>query len=171
MTVTFEKSDRDTSGYRLSTELLVGEPVAQVFDFFADAFQLETITPPCLRFSVQTPPPIEMRAGTLIDYRLRLHGLPNRWRSKISEWEPPFHFVDEQVRGPYRYWHHLHAFEEIDGATLVRDIVHYDVRLDFVLHTLLVRRDLRRIFEFRRETMSRIFTPLPHSALLPKHSC
>jgi len=84
MTVTLEKSGRVPNGYRLTTELLVCEPRAMVFEFFAYAFQLETITPPCLHFSVQTPRPIEMHAGTMIDYRLRLHGLPIRWESKIS---------------------------------------------------------------------------------------
>lgn len=163
MTVMLEKSDRVPHGYRLTTELLVGEPRELVFEFFADAFQLETITPPWLHFSVQTPRPIEMHAGTMIDYRLRLHGLPIRWQSKISNWEPPSQFVDEQTKGPYQYWHHLHTFEEADGGTLVRDTVHYALMLGFILHPLLVRRDLTKIFEFRRETMSRIFTPMSSS--------
>lgn len=164
MTVVITKSDRDHKGFRLTTELLVEESRSRVFDFFADAYQLETITPAWLQFSVQTPPPIAMHAGTLIDYRLRLHGLPIRWRSKISSWEPPLQFVDEQVKGPYHYWHHLHTFEEVSGGTMVRDIVHYSVPLGFIVHPLLVRRDLTKIFEYRQETMAQIFTPISNSA-------
>lgn len=160
MSVRIEKSDRDPRGYRLTTELLVAEPRQRVFKFFADAYQLETITPPWLHFSVETPRPIEMTAGTLIDYKLRLHGLPIRWQSRIRAWEPCSEFVDEQVRGPYRYWHHLHTFLETDGGTLVRDDVHYAVPLGWLAHPLLVRRDLAKIFGFRRAKMSEIFTPL-----------
>jgi ligand-binding SRPBCC domain-containing protein len=136
----------------------VSETIGEVFSFFADAFQLETITPPWLHFSIQTPRPIEMREGKLIDYRLRIRWLPIRWRSKISNWEPPFQFVDEQVKGPYRYWHHLHTFDQVDGGTMVRDIVHYAIPFGFIMQPLLVRRDLTHIFEFRRQSMGRIFT-------------
>lgn len=158
MTVQIERSSTDSHGYRLSSELLVAETQSKVFEFFADAFQLETITPPWLHFAVQTPRPIKMHEATVIDYKLRLHGLPIRWRSKISRWEPLFCFVDEQIKGPYRYWHHLHTFESLDGGTLVRDVVHYGVPLSFLLHPLLVRRDLMKIFEYRRDMMGRIFT-------------
>jgi ligand-binding SRPBCC domain-containing protein len=158
--LTIEKAESASGGYRLTTELLVEEPREQLFAFFADAFQLETITPPWLHFSVESPHPIDMHAGTLIDYKLRLHGLPIRWRSKISTWEPPFQFVDEQVKGPYRCWHHLHTFDETERGTLIRDVVHYAVPLGFITHPLLVRRDLTKIFEFRREKMRCIFTPV-----------
>ncbi len=161
MNVSIIRSPRDPRGYRLSTELLVAEPREQVFEFFADAFQLETITPPWLHFSVQTPAPIEMHPGTLIDYQLRLHGLPVRWRSEISQWDPPTRFVDRQVKGPYRYWHHLHTFDEVDGGTLVRDVVHYAMPFGFIMHPLMVRRDLTRIFAFRQKMMRDIFTPRP----------
>jgi len=160
MTVSISKSTRDPRGHCLSTELQVTEPRQQVFEFFADAFQLETITPPWLHFSVETPRPIDMCNGTLIDYKLRLHGLPIRWRSRISLLKPPFQFVDEQVKGPYRYWHHLHTFDDAEGGTLIRDLVHYAVPLGFITHPLLVRRDLTRIFGFRREEMCRIFSPV-----------
>jgi ligand-binding SRPBCC domain-containing protein len=156
MIVTIEKSDLDPRGYRLTTELRLAAPREKVFAFFSDAFQLETITPPWMHFSVQTPGPIEMQSGTLIDYKLRVHGWPMRWRSRISLWEPPLQFVDEQVKGPYRYWLHLHAFQDVDGGTLVRDVVHYSLPLRRILHPLLVRRDLVRIFEYRRATMSQM---------------
>jgi len=158
MTVSISRSGRDPRGYCLSTDLLVAEPRERVFEFFADAFQLETITPRWLHFSVETPRPIAMCEGTLIDYKLQLHGWPVRWRSKISVWKPPFQFVDEQVKGPYRYWRHLHTLEEVDGGTFVRDVVHYAMPLGFIMHPLLVRRDLTKIFEYRRETMCHLFT-------------
>ena len=155
MAVIIEKAQGDC--YRLTTELLLEKPQERVFDFFADAFRLEAITPPWLQFSVQTPGPIVMHEGRLIDYRLNLHGLPIRWRSKISCWAPPNRFVDEQVRGPYRYWHHLHEFEAVQGGTLVRDIVHYKVPLAIISHPLIVRRDLTKIFEYRQDALRRIF--------------
>jgi ligand-binding SRPBCC domain-containing protein len=158
--ITIKKSEGGERGYLLQAELRVAEPREKVFEMFADAFQLEAITPPSLRFSVLTPPPIDMRVGTLIDYRLRLHGLPMRWRSKISVWDPPHEFVDEQVYGPYRRWRHRHIFESLDNGTLIRDEVHYDVPLAVLAHPLLVRRDLLAVFEFRQQALSRIFTPL-----------
>lgn len=158
--VSIERSPEARGGFRLRTELLVAEPRDQVFAFFADASQLETITPPWLHFSVITPRPITMQSGSLIDYRLRLHGMPIRWRSRISEWKPPFQFVDEQVKGPYRHWRHLHTFEERDDGTLVRDVVDYDFLFSRLMHPLLVRRDLTTIFDYRQEVMCRIFTRL-----------
>ncbi len=159
MSIVIERSDRERRGYRLTAELLLAEPREQVFEFFADAYQLEAMTPPWLNFTVQTPRPIAMQDGTLIDYSLRVYGLPIRWQSRISHWQPPQQFVDEQVKGPYRRWHHLHAFEEVEGGTLVRDVVDYAVPLSFLVHPF-VRRDLIRIFNFRRETMSQVFTPV-----------
>ena len=120
-----------------------------VFDLFADAFKLENLTPPFLQFRVVTPKPIDMRLGRLIDYRMRLHGMPIRWRTEITEWEPPFRFEDSQVRGPYSMWIHSHTFEESGGGTLVRDVVRYSVPGGPLIHSLLVKRDLRRIFEYR----------------------
>ena len=162
MAVIIEKR-HGSRGYCLTTELLVAEPCESVFEFFADACQLEAITPPWLHFSVQTTSPIEMHAGRLIDYKLRLHGLPLRWRSKISDWQPPFQFVDEQVKGPYRYWHHLHTFTKLSTGTLVRDVVNYAMPFGFITHPLLVRRDLTKIFEYRRATLGSIFTPIKNS--------
>lgn len=143
--------------YLLETELWLPRPIGEVFAFFADAVQLETITPPFLQFRVETPQPIDVREGTLIDYRLRLHGIPVRWRSKISVWEPPHRFVDEQVRGPYRKWHHEHTFRESNGGTLVGDRVEYALPGGPLVHALFVRRDLERIFAFREKTLRQIF--------------
>jgi len=148
--------DRD-GAYRLRAELFVPRDRRQVFEFFADARQLETITPPWLHFEVLTPAPIELRAGVLIDYRLRLRGVPFRWQSRIAVWEPPDCFVDEQTRGPYRLWRHEHRFEEADGGTVVRDQVDYAVPGGALVHGLLVRRDVERIFVWRHSCLERIF--------------
>lgn len=141
----------------LHRELWLPRPPEEVFPFFADAGNLERLTPPLLNFQILTPRPIEMRAGTLIDYRLRIRGIPVRWRSEITVWEPQRRFVDEQRRGPYRLWHHEHTFEPRDGGTLCGDTVRYAVVFDFLVHRLLVRPDIERIFAFRQEKLREIF--------------
>ena len=145
--------------HTLRREQMVRADLDEVFTFFAQARNLEVLTPAWLRFEVLTPEPVDMREGTLIDYRLRLHGAPMRWRSRIERWEPGRTFVDRQVRGPYRLWHHRHEFEASERGTLVRDIVHYALPfgpLGQLAHTLLVARDLGRIFDFRREAVVRV---------------
>jgi ligand-binding SRPBCC domain-containing protein len=147
--------------YRLEREQRVAAGLEAVFDFFAAARNLEPLTPPWLRFEVLTPEPIAVAEGTVIDYRLRLHGVPLRWRSRIERWEPGRAFVDRQIRGPYRLWHHRHEFTAVAGGTLVRDIVHYALPLGplgRLGHALLVRRDLERIFDFRREAIGPLLT-------------
>jgi ligand-binding SRPBCC domain-containing protein len=144
---------------QFEAELWLPRPREEVFAFFADPANLEAITPPWVRFHTVTPGPIEMRGGTLIDYRLRVRGFPVRWRTKITAWEPPFRFVDEQLRGPYRLWVHQHEFESRDGGTLVRDRVRYAVPFDFLVHRLFVRRDIARIFSFRTQSLLRRFAP------------
>ncbi|MEZ6234973.1 MAG: SRPBCC family protein, partial [Phycisphaerales bacterium] len=139
----------------------VPRPIEGVFDFFGDAGNLERITPGFLNFSIATPRPIEMRAGTLIDYRLRLHGLPMRWRTLISAWAPPHRFVDEQIKGPYRLWRHEHTFEaaEVDGVsgTMCRDRVEYAHWGTGLGERLMVRPNLERIFAFRRTAILGVF--------------
>lgn len=139
--------------YTLQDELWLPRRIDDVFEFFADAYRLEEITPPWLHFHVLTPRPIPMHPGTLIDYRLKLHGLPLRWKTEISEWNPPFYFVDRQLKGPYRLWRHLHTFEEKDGGTLVRDHVDYAMFGGPLVHRFFVKNDLQRIFEYRRKKM------------------
>lgn len=141
------------------SELWLPRAREEVFAFFSDARNLNSITPPWVRFRMVTTGPIEMQAGALIDYKLRVHGFPVRWRTKITEWEPPVRFVDEQLRGPYRLWIHEHEFEARDGGTLVRDRVRYAVPFDFLVHTLFVRRDVARIFAYRTEELRRRFAP------------
>ena len=133
-------------------------PPELAFDFYGDADNLEPLTPPWLRFEVTTPMPIEMGAGTLLDYRLRLHGVPVRWRTRIETWERPHGFVDTQVRGPYSLWEHTHRFEsDGEGATVIRDRVRYAIPygpLGSLAHALFVRRDLARIFDYRQEAVA-----------------
>jgi len=138
-------------------ELWLPRPRGDVFRFFSDALNLETITPPWLSFEVLTPGPIPMKTGALIDYRIRLRGFPIRWRTKIIEWDPPHGFADVQLRGPYKLWHHVHRFEERDGGTLCLDDVRYRPRGGALVDWLFVRRDVERIFEFRRQRLMQIF--------------
>jgi ligand-binding SRPBCC domain-containing protein len=140
----------------LRREQQLGAPPSAVFPFFADPRNLEAITPPLLRFRLLTPEPVPMGVGTFLQYALRLHGVPVRWDTLIQEWEPPVRFVDVQLRGPYRLWHHTHELLPADGgaATLMRDTVRYAVGLGMageIARRTVVRRDLEAIFAFRAE--------------------
>jgi ligand-binding SRPBCC domain-containing protein len=144
----------------LVREQLLPAAPEEVFDFFSDAHNLEAITPPCLQFRVVTADPIAMRPGTLIEYRLRLHRLPVNWLTRIESWLPGRRFEDRQLRGPYRLWHHTHTFEPCDGGTRVRDLVRYAMPLGplgRLAHAAVVRRDLERIFDFRRDAVAAAF--------------
>ena len=126
-----------------------------VFPFFADAGNLERITPPELGFQIDTPLPIEMRDGALLDYRLRLFGVPFRWRTCITSWKPLEGFIDEQIRGPYRLWRHTHSFERDGDGTRMVDEVRYALPfqpLGDLAHPI-VRRQLDRIFDYRAEVV------------------
>ncbi|MDY7110365.1 MAG: SRPBCC family protein [Planctomycetota bacterium] len=154
MAVTIRRQER---GYLLECEQRLPAPRDEVFPFFAEAGNLETITPPHLRFRIVTPLPIRMEEGALIDYRLTLRGLPLRWRSEITAWAPPERFTDEQRRGPYRFWIHEHIFEEDGDGTLVKDRVRYDVPGGAMVNRVFVAGDLRRIFRFRARKLETIF--------------
>ena len=132
-------------------------PRERVFDFFSRAENLELLTPPWLSFSILTPRPIRMCEGALIDYRIRLRGIPMTWRSEITAWEPPYRFVDEQLRGPYRLWAHEHRFTEVEGGTLVEDRVKYAVLGGALIDRLFVAPDLRKIFAYRQERLRELF--------------
>lgn len=150
----------------LRSEVELPATPAEVFPFFADARNLDAITPPFLRFRVLTPGPIQMRAGTRIDYSLRVHRFRIRWTSEITVWDPPTRFVDVQIRGPYRHWHHIHRFEDLGSSTRVIDEVEYACPGGRLVHELFVKRDLVRIFEYRRAMMEKTFGPrtVPGSA-------
>ena len=147
--------------YHLERQILVPAPLDVVFEFFSDATNLERLTPDFLKFRIVTPTPIPMGEGIFIDYRLRVHGIPMKWRSRIAIWEPPYRFVDEQVKGPYRSWYHEHLFEAGDGGTWVRDHVRYQVPgwiLAPVMHRYMIRPDVERIFDYRTAVLTELFS-------------
>jgi ligand-binding SRPBCC domain-containing protein len=155
MTVTISELDK---GFLLECQMRVPRPLSTVFPFFANAYNLQRITPSSLSFRVLTPDPVTMHAGALIDYRLRVHKIPIAWQSEITVWEPPNRFVDEQRRGPYRWWIHDHLFEEDNDSTVVRDRVRYGVPGGRLINRLIVARDLRRVFQYRAEKLRDIFS-------------
>jgi ligand-binding SRPBCC domain-containing protein len=139
--------------YRLTRTQVIPRPRAEVFAFFSDATHLECLTPPFLRFRIMTPSPITMRVDTRINYALSLWGVPVRWRTRISVWEPDVRFVDEQEAGPYAEWRHLHEFESLGSETRMRDVVDYRLplgALGSLAHALWVKRSLERIFDYRQ---------------------
>ncbi len=143
--------------FTLHTELWLPHPRGKVFQFFSDVQNLEAITPPWLNFEVLTPKPVVIQLGTLIDYRIRVHGFPLCWRTEITEWRPPHKFVDVQLNGPYKLWHHTHTFEERDGGTLCLDDVRYCPPGGTLMNWLFVRRDVERIFQHRQQRLREIF--------------
>ncbi len=143
--------------FTLETSLWLPQPVDRVFAFFAEAANLENLTPPWLHFTILTPQPIEVTSGTRIDYRLRYRGFPLRWRTEILAWEPPHRFVDSQIKGPYRRWVHEHVFEEQDGGTLATDYVEYALPGGAFTNALIIGRDVERIFDYRRQRLMEIF--------------
>jgi ligand-binding SRPBCC domain-containing protein len=143
--------------FRFEASLWLPRPIEEVFEFFSDALNLEKITPPWLQFQVITPKPIQIHRGAEIDYRLRIHGFPVRWRSRITEWDPPHRFVDEQVRGPYRAWTHDHRFSEDAGGTLCQDAVQYAPLGGSPMNKLFVERDVAEIFAYRADRLKEFF--------------
>lgn len=144
----------------LTASIEVPVPLGEVFSFFANAQNLQLITPPDLGFEIMTPTPIEMRPGLQLDYRVRIRRFPARWTSLISVWDPPYRFVDEQVRGPYLRWHHLHEFQATAQGTRILDSVEYAVPgwvLEGLAHRFLVQPDLVRIFSYRTERIAERF--------------
>jgi len=138
--------------YELERDQWVPRPLPEVFDFFSRAENLGRITPDWVNFRIRTPVPIEMREGALIDYTIRLVGIPLSWRTRITRWEPESSFVDEQVRGPYALWHHTHTFARRDGGVLVGDRVRYALPLGPLgraAHALAVGSALDAIFDYR----------------------
>jgi ligand-binding SRPBCC domain-containing protein len=138
--------------YLLERDQWIPRPRAAVFDFFSHAENLGAITPPWMHFEICTPLPIEMREGTLIDYRIRLAGIPMRWQTRISLWQPGRRFVDEQMRGPYALWQHTHEFLEKDDGVLMTDRVRYALPLGTlgrIVHALAVQATVSAIFDYR----------------------
>jgi ligand-binding SRPBCC domain-containing protein len=146
--------------YRLERVTLIPRGKKEVFAFFSEAHNLERITPPFLKFHVLTSGPIAMRAGTLIEYELTLHGLRMRWKTLIEEFVEGSHFVDVQLKGPYKVWRHRHDFEDVEGGTRMTDLVDYELPfgpLGQLARWLFVRRQVEQIFDYRNEVITREF--------------
>ncbi len=152
--VTFEKHGKNTL---VLAEQRIDRPIDEVFKFFSDASNLERITPSSVRFQIITPTPIEMKVGTLIDYKIRIKGLPIRWRTRIAEWDPPHRFADEQLKGPYHLWYHTHWFKEDGDGTLIGDRVEYRPKGGPIINALFVKRDVRAIFAHRQKVLADLF--------------
>ena len=149
--------------YELNVSHQVNAPIEEVFDFFSKPENLSKITPAKMGFNVLTPSPIKMQRGALIEYTIRVFGFPLRWRTLITAYEPPKKFVDEQLKGPYSFWHHTHTFEEKDGGTLIRDELKYAIPfgiLGRIVHALYVKYDIRSIFKYRQKILDDIFTEI-----------
>ncbi len=137
-------------------------PIEDVFPFFQQPANLERLTPPMLGMHILTPEPAPMHPGAIIDYIVKIRGLPMRWTTCISEYDPPHRFVDVQLRGPYSFWHHTHEFRSVDEGTEVIDRVRYLVPfgpLGQIAHALMIRRDIESIFDYRRKVLEDIFPP------------
>lgn len=159
---------RDGKHWVMKMEQWLPRPVDEIFPFFSDARNLERITPDKVHFEIVTPMPIDIKPGALIDYKLKIHGFPIRWRTEIAEWDPPRQFVDTQLRGPYALWHHTHTFapQERDGVmgTLCEDVVKYRPKgwlLAGVVNALFVQKDVEQIFVYRAERLDEIFSHAP----------
>lgn len=147
--------------YRFTQTIELPRPLDEVFAFFADAQNLQALTPPWLSFRILTPTPIEMKVGALIDYRLTVRYLPMRWRTEITEWDPPHRFADSQLRGPYKRWHHTHEFHATPDGTAVTDRLEYDLYggrlVGGLIHRFFVQRDVHTIFHYRSQRLGELF--------------
>jgi ligand-binding SRPBCC domain-containing protein len=143
----------------LTRETIIKRPLAEVFNFFSNAENLHLITPPDLHFKTLTPLPIELKEGTIIDYQLKLYGIHFKWKTKIREWDPPFKFIDEQIKGPYALWIHQHVFFEEGLKTIMHDKVEFlspGWFLEPMIHSLFVKHNIEKIFDYRQRIIEKI---------------
>ena len=146
--------------FEINIKQHINKPLEVVFEFFSKPENLEMITPKSLSFNILTPTPIKMEKGSLIDYTIRLFGVPIHWRTLISDYEPPFRFVDQQIKGPYTFWHHTHTFKLVEGGVEIIDEVKYSLPLGWLgtlAHAIWVRKDLEKIFEYRKTIIQNYF--------------
>jgi len=132
-----------------------------VFDFFCKAENLQKLTPPTLNFKILTELPIEMKKGTLIEYQIKLYGIPVVWKTEITKWDPPNEFEDTQLKGPYKLWRHRHIFKDLGEKTEMTDIVKYNPKgfpFNSILNKLFVNKEINKIFSYREDRILSIFT-------------
>jgi uncharacterized protein len=145
---------------QLQFEQWIPASIKEVFSFFSNASNLEKLTPGWLNFRILSQSTPQIQAGTLIEYQLKLHGIPFTWKTLIEEWIPEKQFVDTQLKGPYSLWHHTHTFEEKDGGVLMIDKIRYQVPLGILGHLVAgnyVKKDITRIFDYRKEVITKVF--------------
>lgn len=146
--------------HELKRNTIIKDKIGNVFGFFSKAENLNKITPPMLGFKIITPLPVEMKKGTIIDYKIKLNGIPFRWRTEITKWEPPYMFEDTQINGPYKIWIHEHRFEENEGMTNMTDTVRYlspGGIFEFIPHYLIVKKKVEFIFNYREKIFNELF--------------
>ena len=143
--------------FSIDSSVTLRRPLGEVFEFFSKAENLGLLTPGWLRFQIVSPLPIEMKVGAIIEYRIRLYGVPMKWISEITEWDPPHLFEDTQIRGPYRKWVHRHTFRETNEGTVATDHVQYRVLGGSVVNKLFIEGQVRRIFAYRKAKLKEIF--------------
>ena len=154
--------------YNLEFEQFIDLPIEDVFDFFSKPENLSLITPPRLRFDILTPTPLEMKEGQLIDYSLKiLYLIKLHWRTLITDYQKPYKFIDQQIKGPYTLWHHTHTFEEKDGGTLIKDNLKYVIPFGWigrVIHFIYIKHDISGIFQYRHKILNDIFSEIKNQS-------
>ena len=154
--------------YNLEFEQFIDLPIEDVFDFFSKPENLSLITPPRLRFDILTPTPLEMKEGQLIDYSLKiLYLIKLHWRTLITDYQKPYKFIDQQIKGPYTLWHHTHTFEEKDGGTLIKDNLKYAIPFGWIgraIHFIYIKHDINGIFQYRHKILNDIFSEIKNQS-------
>ena len=155
--------------YELQFTQFIAHPRSEVFSFFSELSNLERITPPWLHFKILNPLPCTVKTGSLVNYRLKILGISIHGQAEIEEFEPDDFFTDIQRRGPYRHWHHLHRFVEVDGGTLIEDHIQYRLwggPLGWLTNRLFTQRTLKKVFAFRKQTIESLLLESPPSSFV-----
>ena len=160
--------------YELNKTQFINQPIDVVFDFFSKPENLALITPLKLAFKILTPTLITINRGTLIDYTISLMRFPVHWRTLITKYNPPYEFVDEQIKGPYLFWHHTHTFNAVNGGSEIKDKVQYSIPMGYlgvILHRLWIKRDINHIFEHRKQIIKDMFSGDQYKKYIAPHTC
>ena len=157
MTYTKPTIEKHNGEFKLTCEICIPRPVQEVFEFFANPNNLELITPKLLQFKITDAPKTPLEEGSIIDYKLKIHHIPIRWKTLISKWNPPYSFEDTQLKGPYMQWIHSHDFSEENGVTKMKDVVRYKVFGGSLINKIFVKKDVLKIFEHRTDFLIKYF--------------